>query len=422
MERRGHVVVISYPATGHTNPMLQFSKNLASRGLLVTFVNFNFNHSRIMQAKESVQRLKLDIRFECIPDGLPQGDLAQDTNINPAVFKHMQDNMDGSGLEHLINRLNASADAPPVSCIIYNSFLPWICLKIGIAEERWDWDSSRMPESVTIPDLPELKLWELPSPFRDTTGFLNYYLRQFESVRDASWVIANTFYELEHEMIDSIRGKGVPFLSIGPSIPSVFLDGRNPEDTQWERIHGKRRTVWNGWRSRRRCRCGQRFVWVIRPPPGHAHIGEVLPAGFLEENERKGLVVEWCIQLEVLSHPSVGVFMSHCGWNSTLDALSLGIPMLTLGIWTDQPTNSKFVADVWKTGLKLRAGEDGVVGREEIERCMRLAVDGIGEQGKKLRNNALKWRNLCRSAASEGGSSDINMNQLVDDIVAKAKE
>ncbi|KAH9327551.1 hypothetical protein KI387_007729, partial [Taxus chinensis] len=94
--------------------------------LLVTFVNFNFNHSRIMQAKESVQRLKLDIRFECIPDGLPQGDLAQDTNINPAVFKHMQDNMDGSGLEHLINRLNASADAPPVSCIIYNSFLPWV--------------------------------------------------------------------------------------------------------------------------------------------------------------------------------------------------------------------------------------------------------------------------------------------------------
>ncbi|GLJ04845.1 hypothetical protein SUGI_0004670 [Cryptomeria japonica] len=106
---KGHVVVISYPATGHTNPMLQFSKNLASRGVIVTFVNFNLNHRKVIQARESLQRLKLDIRFECIPDGLPEDDSTLDSNINPAVFKHMQDNMDGSGLERLIHRLHQSA-------------------------------------------------------------------------------------------------------------------------------------------------------------------------------------------------------------------------------------------------------------------------------------------------------------------------
>ena len=102
-KKGGHVVVISYPATGHANPMLQFSKNLASTGnLLVTFVTFNYNHRKVIQASESLKRLKLDIRFECIPDGLPEDDPSLDSNINPLVFKHMLDNMDVSGLEHLI--------------------------------------------------------------------------------------------------------------------------------------------------------------------------------------------------------------------------------------------------------------------------------------------------------------------------------
>jgi len=128
MEKRrsvkAHVLVLSYPATGHTNPMLQFSKNIASRGLLVTFVTFTYNHHRVIQAQESLQRLNLNIQFECIPDGLPQ-DHTLDSNINNVVFNHMNKIMDGSGLEQLIHRLNARGSAPPVCCIVYNPFLPW---------------------------------------------------------------------------------------------------------------------------------------------------------------------------------------------------------------------------------------------------------------------------------------------------------
>lgn len=65
---------------------------------------------------------------------------------------------------------------------------------------------------------------------------------------------------------------------------------------------------------------GYYFLWVVRPMEESK-----LPDGFLSE---KGLVVQWCPQLEVLADEVVGCFVTHCGWNSTLEALSLGVPMV----------------------------------------------------------------------------------------------
>ena len=260
-------------------------------------------------------------------------------------------------------------------------------------------------------------------------------------------LIVNTVYDLEPEIIDSLKFQfSLPFLPIGPSIPRAFLQDPNSEDRQvganpWKAADSME------WLNEKDAmsvlyisfgsilvlseeqikelalgiqQSGRNFVWVIRAPPGHGHIGEVLPEGFVEETKERGLVVDWCAQLEVLSHPSVGAFMSHCGWNSTLDALSLGVPMVTVGVWTDQPTNSKFVSDVWKTGVRIRMGDDGVVGREETERCIRAAMELGSEEGKQLRNNALKWKELLKSAASEGGSSHSNLNDFVQEITSKA--
>jgi pathogen-inducible salicylic acid glucosyltransferase len=469
---KSHVLVLSYPSTGHTNPMLQFSKNIASRGLLVTFVTFSYNHHKVIQAKEFLQWLKLPIQFECIPDSLPQ-DHSLDSNISSVVFQHMNNNFDGSELEQLIQRLNASGNAPPVRCIVYNPFLPWgrkVAQKMNISHAMFwtqstavfniyhhfykgeTWDSRKITESVSvaIPSLPELKLGDLPLSFTSTVHKLQNYLHQMDGLSDVSWVLGNTFYELEPETIDYLTSRmGVPFRSIGPCIPSAFLDGRNPHDAQVGADPWKATDTVKEWLDKKPpssvvyiafgsitilsaqqiselalgIQCSrQNFLWVIRPPPGHEDIGEFFPAGFVEETKGRGLVVNWCVQLEVLSHPSVAAFMSHCGWNSTLEALSLGIPVLTLGVWTDQTTNSKFLADVWMTGVRMRKQEDGTVGREEIERCMRMAVDKTSQAGKELRKNALKWKELAKTAMSEGGSSDVNLNEFVNGVVAKAMQ
>eukprot|EP01018_Ginkgo_biloba_P021251 Gb_33846 [translate_table: standard] len=433
---RAHVLVVPYSTTGHTNPLFQFAKNLASRGLIVTFVSLNFDHPKILQAKDSILRLGFDVRLESIPDEIPRDVAIDAAHINDFLFKHVHDHMRGSGLEELIQRLNANGD--DVSSIIYDSFMPWvprIARKFNIPHAFF-WTQSASVFNIYY----HFKHVFLPP--RYPTG-LGSFSQDLDNIADASWVLVNSFYELEPETIDYLQ-TFLPILPIGPSIPSAFLDRRCPEDTkvganlwkdadclEWLDSKAPSSVVYISFGSITSIsprqihelavgieRSQQNFVWVIRPPQGQRDVREVFPVGFVEESKGRGLIVQWCAQLEVLSHPSVAAFMSHCGWNSSLDGLSLGVPMLTFGMWTDQNTNAKCLSDVWKMGLRMRKGEDGIVGREEVERCIRLAVNS--KEIAELKKNGLKWKELAKRAMMEGGSSDTNLNSFVQQIVAKA--
>ncbi|KAH0715958.1 hypothetical protein KY290_008914 [Solanum tuberosum] len=80
------------------------------------------------------------------------------------------------------------------------------------------------------------------------------------------------------------------------------------------------------------------------------------------------------------------------------------MPVVAFPHWIDQGTNAKFIEDVWKTGVRMRMNEDGVVESEEIKRCIEIVMDG-GEKGQELRNNSQKWKESAREAVKEGGSS-----------------
>ena len=148
------------------------------------------------------------------------------------------------------------------------------------------------------------------------------------------------------------------------------------------------------------------FLWVVRESEE-----KKLPDNFLEETTEKGLVVTWCPQLDVLAHKAIGCFMTHCGWNSTLEALSLGVPMVAMPQWTDQPTNATFIADVWKVGIRIKLNEEGIATREEIELCIREVMEG--ERGKEMKKNSLRWKELAIEAVDEGGSSNKNIEEFV---------
>ncbi|KAL8460139.1 hypothetical protein ACS0TY_031881 [Phlomoides rotata] len=102
--------------------------------------------------------------------------------------------------------------------------------------------------------------------------------------------------------------------------------------------------------------CDKHFLWVVRSTEESK-----LPPKFLEEVSLKGLVVSWCQQLEVLAHKAIGCFVTHCGWNLALEAISLGVPLVAMPQWTDQSTNTKLVTNVWRTSVRARADENGLV-------------------------------------------------------------
>lgn len=150
---------------------------------------------------------------------------------------------------------------------------------------------------------------------------------------------------------------------------------------------------------------GFRFLWVVRESERAK-----LPDGFMESTKEQGLIVSWCNQLEILAHPAIGCFVTHCGWNSTLEGVCLGVPMVGMPQWSDQITNAKFVEEIWGVGVWGKE-DDGVVKKEEVMRCLKEVMEG--ERSDEIKKNAVKWRELAIKAVSQGGSSDKFINEFL---------
>ncbi|KAJ0092654.1 hypothetical protein Patl1_26897 [Pistacia atlantica] len=400
---------------GHINPILQFSKRLASKGLKVTLVS----SSSSTVSSKFIQTQATSINIEIISDDEP--DEGQSRTANLDFFEAYKICVSQSLSEFIKKQL--SSEYPP-KFIIYDSIIPWI---LDIARgfgmdgapfftQPWAVNSIyydflqgqfKIPLEepiVSLPSMPPLKLNDLPSFFDATDAYptsLNMLVNQFSNVEKLNWLFCNTFDELEDETVKWMASK-YPVKNIGPSIPSTYID--KSLCIIWELSAIEKEQLEEVAWGLKMSNCY--FLWAVR----ESESGK-LPRNFSEETSEKGLVVSWCPQLEVLAHKSVGCFVTHCGWNSTLEALSLGVAMVAMPQWTDQSTNAKFAEDVWRVGVRVRVNEKGIVTREEIEVCMREVMEG--ERGKEISRNSEKWKELAKEAVDEGGCSDKNIEEFV---------
>ncbi|XP_044378911.1 UDP-glycosyltransferase 83A1-like [Triticum aestivum] len=155
---------------------------------------------------------------------------------------------------------------------------------------------------------------------------------------------------------------------------------------------------------------GRPFLWEVRPDLtiGAGQDQFDLDA-FKRRVEGKGLVVGWALQQRVLSQPAVACFVSHCGWNSTVEGVLHGVPFLCWPYFADQFCNQSYVCNMWGIGAKLRRDGRGVVAKEEV-RCKvaRLLSD---DEGVKAR--AAAWKEVACGSIQEGGSSHGNLLKFV---------
>ncbi|GJW18490.1 UDP-glycosyltransferase 88B1-like protein, partial [Tanacetum coccineum] len=168
---------------------------------------------------------------------------------------------------------------------------------------------------------------------------------------------------------------------------------------------------------------GQRFLWVVRkPPPDDVNelpqsggkdfsLDAVLPEGFLARTTDKGLVVKnWAPQPAILNHDSVGGFVSHCGWNSSLEAVVSGVPMVTWPLYAEQKMNRVYLVEEIKVALRLEMSSDDYVTAEAVEQTMTKLMDG--EEGKLLRERVTEMSRRAKATVEDGGSSSIEFLKL----------
>ncbi|XVE80839.1 hypothetical protein DITRI_Ditri15bG0012700 [Diplodiscus trichospermus] len=451
----GPVLLVPFPAQGHMNPMLQFSKRLSSKGVKATVA------VALWVSKSIKPESPASVHIATFSDGYDQGGFWEADS--PEDYNNRLATVGSETLAELIVKRKQSSD--PFDCVVYDSHMPWVLevakqfglLAAPLFTQMCTVDyiyyfvqngTLCLPISftpVSIPGLPLLELQDLPSFLCYAEGsyaaFLDIVLNQFSNLDKADCILINTFYNLEEEWLDSMS-KLWPLLTIGPSVPSFYMDKRILEDRNyglnlfpldsstsinWLSSKPAGSVIYVSFGSMACLNMKQMeevawglkqsnyyFLWVVR-----ATEEAKLPKEFREETGDKGLIVNWSPQLEVLSNEAVGCFLTHCGWNSTMEALSLGVPMVAMPQWTDQMTNAKFVADIWKMGVRVKADKEGIVCKGEIESCVRQVIEG--ERSREMKENVKKWRDLAVEAVSKAGSSDKNIDILVSKLTDKRR-
>ncbi|KAF8653042.1 hypothetical protein HU200_062480 [Digitaria exilis] len=415
-------------------------------------------------------------RFATIPDGLPasDADATQDpATIShatkhhcPPHFRTLLAGLGRNAVSCVVadNLMSFSVDAARelgVPCVLfwtasacgymgYRNFRPLI--NRGIIplkhEEQLTNGFMDMPVDWAPGMSKHMRLKDFPTFLRTTDPddiLMTFQLHEVERSEDASAVIINSFDELEGPALDAMRAIIPAVYTIGPlasvaeqvAVPTssggtldaiscnlwkeddaclAWLDGRKTKPRSVVYVNYGSVTVMSAeelaefaWGL---ASSGRDFLWIVRPDVVRGSAAAALPPGFEEATKGRGLLASWCDQEAVLRHEAVGLFLTHSGWNSTVESLSAGVPMLCWPFFAEQQTNCRYKCVEW--GVAMEVGDD--VRREAVEARIREAMGGGGddEKGKEMARRAAEWKEAAARATVE---SLANLDSLIADVL-----
>ncbi|KAL0417469.1 UNVERIFIED_CONTAM: UDP-glycosyltransferase 87A2 [Sesamum radiatum] len=442
-----HVVAVPYPGRGQINPMLNLCKVVAERSddifitVVVTEEWLGFIGSMEKPA---------NISFAAIPNVVPSERVRGEdvTGFAVAVLTKM---------EKPFERLLEELCLPPPTVIIADAFLPWAAevagrrkiplaslwtmsasvytvfyhLDLLVQNGHFPIDLSVNGDAIVdyIPGLSSVRLLDLPTIMRDQE-ITSKFLKILPNHSTAKYLIFTSIYELEPQVLDALHQKSaLSIYNIGPATSYFNLkqiaNDRHQDNTYSEWLSDQPPSsvlyvalgsflyvsgsqmdeIAVGLRK-----SGVRFLWVARRELSRLQ----------ELCGEKGLVVEWCHQLEVLCHPSVGGFWSHCGWNSTKEAVLAGLPMLTSPILMDQLTNAKAIVEDWGIGWRVWKGvfdEQNLTNSDEIAELVRRFMNLESPEREELTKNAKELQKSCEREFANGQSFQTSLDGFVGSIL-----
>ncbi|MED6217401.1 hypothetical protein PIB30_017248 [Stylosanthes scabra] len=314
---------------------------------------------------------------------------------------------------------------------------------------RWEETPCEFDDStelIQIPGCVPIHIEDLADGFKDDE-ILNAMIQHAKRFKLAQGIIENSFLELEPDTIkelQNVKPGRPPIYPVGPLANMVNdqtkLHGNNNDHAclRWldEQPRGSVLFVCFGSGGTLSSTqidelalglemSEQRFLWVIKSPNDKDSSGSFfnvnnnilndplnfLPKGFVERTKGKGLLVSnWAPQAQVLAHESIGGFLTHCGWNSVLESVVNGVPLITWPLYAEQKMNAVLITRDMKVGLRPKIGEEGLVEREEIGIVVKMLMEG--EEGKKLRHRMKELKEAAIEVVGENGSSTKQIEDL----------
>lgn len=466
-----HFVLIPMMAAGHTSPMFDLAKALAFRGSVVTFVTTPLNAKRLQSGIDECTSAGLPIRFAIIPsicfqDGMPDGCKNFDTiPSKESTQKFLQAT---SLLKEPILDLLTKAEAPRPSCVISGSFFghgAWVnevarffgaptlvfdgagAFNLGccfMLNNEHNTFPENLDEPFMLPGIPH-RVFMTRNQIKPSLTSKQCDNADNNMKMEFDGMVVNSFDDLEKEYADICKATtGKEIWTVGPlSLVKVsphhfFYQCNRGKKTA---IDGKSCTAWLGTHklgsvvyvcfdsSSKLTKAQLVEIGVALEKCTHPYVlavtqkDEDTDAWWSEfEKRARGLVIKGCApQFLILSHPSVGGFLTHCSWNSTLEGITTGVPMITWPLFSDQFFNEKLVVDVLGTGVGVGVKQQNhprplstqvLIENSTITAAVEKVMDG-GEEGKVRRRKAKEIAKMAKAAMEEGGSSHTNLNMLI---------
>nr|GMC79517.1 UDP-glycosyltransferase 73C3-like [Ipomoea batatas] len=487
-----HFMVLPMMLPGHMIPLIDFARMLARcDGVIVTVLTTPVNAKRFRPALDRERQCGFEIRehelrFPCVEAGLPEG--CENTDLIPKGQNLAANFMAAVGMLRPQVEKAVKQSKPPPSCIVSDMLLTWTAeVAAGLNIPRLVFNGSccfsyvcqaRISDSeilgkvgseweqFTVPEVAhniqvckaQVKGCTVDPNVSDDDPRKQWSVKIRQTSKSAYGVIVNSFDELEPDYVKEYRKMHdgrvwcVGPVSLCDQIyQDQLLRGNNNNYTdqqeclKWLDLQAPGSVVYVSFGSMASLSPQQMaelalalesnkrpFLWALGKKGKNVDAFEDwnVSSGFEQRNKGIGLLVRgWAPQVLILSHTSVGGFLTHCGWNSTLEAISAKVPMVTWPLIAEQFLNEKLVVEVLgigvSLGLKMSVDWDGedqndvvMVKNEEIKEAIDKIMD---EGGIEIRRKVRELGEIAKKAVQKGGSSQLNLISLVQNISSFAQ-
>ncbi|KAI5061198.1 hypothetical protein GOP47_0024192 [Adiantum capillus-veneris] len=460
-----HAVLVSGPGLGHINGCMPLAKSLLSTPSFshITIVCFARSYHTHLTKGHLSNLSHPSVRLEIVPDELPLDTTTSYSQLF-ATTPAMHDN-----LVLLLKRFHE--EHRPATCLISDMIMAWtqsVADEMGIPRvEYWTasatsylclvsiphlmskgfvcshkgpeplgWKTEKKIELDCIPGLPRFPLEEVPRELRYAESTKGPVVEKFviaaHNAHRATCVLIHSAFHLEPHAFHGLSHIGITPYPIGPLLHQS-LDATSPLDPTiltWLDSHATSSVIYVSFGSNSKLSeqelvelalgleaSRHPFLLVVREDATieGRHLKELLPLDYFSRIDQQGLIVPWAPQCALLAHHAIGGFLSHCGWNSTMESLWMGVPILACPRAAEQPINCRLIVEDWGVGIELQTTQEGTFSKHDVNVGVTTLL--VGEAGHLARRKAKEFSKKLREAPMEGGHSHSSLLNFASNIL-----